>query len=403
VVVLNMLRGRLRRESGEGRPAVDAYEVALAATQRPADRCRALLGIAAGHRLLTGVDAALAALAEAEPLARADGLARELSELHYTRGSLNFARGDIAACRAEHHAALACARSLSDPGWEARAVSGLADADYADGRMKSALAQFEQCVLLCTVHGLMRVAIPNRVLIGFCRGFLVEFDKGVADIEAARSLAVQVGDRHGEMMALVSQGVMLTYGDRFSDAEPLLERGLELAETIGSRRFQSFALAGMSACALAADRMDEARGRIERSLALSRATGMGFCGPLALGIKARLQDDAREREQCRAEAEVLLAQGCTSHNSIDYHRHGIEDALARGEFARGLEHAAAIEAYTRGEPLPYCDFLIARARVLVGLASRPEDRALQAELARLRAAAERVRWPIAWPVLAGGP
>ena len=149
VVALNMLRGRLRCESGEGRPAVDAYEVALAATRQAADRCRALIGIAAGHRLLTGVDAALAALAEAEPLARADGLARELSELHYIRGNLYFARGDIAACRAEHHAALACARSLSDPMWEARALSGLADADYADGRMRSALARFDQCVELC--------------------------------------------------------------------------------------------------------------------------------------------------------------------------------------------------------------------------------------------------------------
>ncbi len=162
VVALNMLRGRLRCESGEGRPAVDAYEVALAATGRAADRCRALLGIAAGHRLLTGFDAALAALAEAEPLARADGLARELAELHYTRGNLYFSRGEIAACRAEHHAALACARSLFDPMWEARALSGLADADYADGRMKSALARFDQCVELCAAHGLTRVAIPNQ-------------------------------------------------------------------------------------------------------------------------------------------------------------------------------------------------------------------------------------------------
>ncbi len=54
VVALNMLRGRLRCESGEGQPAVDAYEVALAATRQAADRCRALIGIAAGHRLIDG-------------------------------------------------------------------------------------------------------------------------------------------------------------------------------------------------------------------------------------------------------------------------------------------------------------------------------------------------------------
>jgi tetratricopeptide (TPR) repeat protein len=404
VVALNMLRGRLRRESGEGRPAVDAYEVALAATQRPADRCRALLGIAAGHRLLTGVDAALAALAEAEPLARAHGLTRELAELHYTRGSLHFARGNNAACRDEHGAALACARSIDDPGWEARATSGLADADYADGRMLSALARFRQCIEICNAHGLAREEIPNRTMVGHCRLYLMEFDAGIADMEAARTLAVGIGDhKHGEMFALESQGLLLASCERHADAEPVLERSLVLAETIGARRFQALVLAGLAACSLAAGRLTEGRDRIERSLALSREIGMGFCGPMALGVKARLLDNAKERERCRAEAEALIADGCASHNMINYHRHGIEDALARGEFARGLEHVAALEAYTRGEPLPYCDFLIARARVLVGLASRPEDRALLAELARLRAEAERVRWPIGWTMAASVP
>ncbi len=45
----------------------------------------------------------------------------------------------------------------------------------------------------------------------------------------------------------------------------------------------------------------------------------------------------------------------------------------------------------------YTDFLVARGRVLVGLASRPDDLALRAEMAGLRAEAERLRWPIGWP------
>jgi len=205
------------------------------------------------------------------------------------------------------------------------------------------------------------------------------------------------------MLALESQGLLLSFCDRHADAEPLLERGLVLAEAIGARRFQSLVLAGLAACALATGRLPAARDRIERSLALSREIGMGFCGPMALGVKARLLDDAHERERCRAEAEALMARGCASHNLINYHRHGIDDALARGEYARGLEHAAALEAYTRGEPLPYCDFLIARARVLIGLASHPDDPRLREELSRLRREADRVRWPIAWPLPAGGP
>ena len=178
-----MLRGRLRCESGEGKPAVEAYAGALAAAAGPADRCRALIGIAAGQRLIDGVDEALAALAEAELLARDGGLVRELAELHYLRGNLHFARGDVAGCGTEHAAALRHARTLGDPAWEARAISGLADADYAACRMRTAFERFMQCVAVCDAHGLTRVAIPNRVMAGHCRIYLMEFDAGVADME----------------------------------------------------------------------------------------------------------------------------------------------------------------------------------------------------------------------------
>ncbi len=138
VYALNMLCGRLRCEAGEGKPTVVAYINALAAAAEPAERCWALLGIAAGHRLTASLDAALAALAEAEPIARTHGLTRELAELHHTRGNVQFARGEVAACRAAHEIALDCAHVLGDVAWEARAVSGLADASYATGRMRTA-------------------------------------------------------------------------------------------------------------------------------------------------------------------------------------------------------------------------------------------------------------------------
>src|SRR4029453_3885956 len=129
VVALGMLLGRLYCESGEGQRAVDAYNNALAATREPAQRCRALIGIASGHRLTSGIEPALAALAEAEHLSQ--GLPREACEVHYIRGNLAFANGDIALCHAEHQAALGFAASLADPLWEVNATSGLGDADYA--------------------------------------------------------------------------------------------------------------------------------------------------------------------------------------------------------------------------------------------------------------------------------
>ena len=402
VYLLNMLRGALRREVGEGKPAVEAYQSALAVASGPSERCRALIGIAAGQRLIAGVDAAFAALDEAEPLAQAQGLTRELAEICYTRGNLHFARAKVADCRAQHEAALGYARALGDPEWEARALSGLADADYASGRMRSALDRFTRCVQLCETHGLPRIALPNRVMIGFCRGFLADFDRGIADILAAQAAAVQLGDRHAEMLALESVGALGTMCGRYAEAQPWIRRGLQIVEALGARRYEAILLGNLAECYLAAGRMAEARESIERAVALARETGIGFCGPWALGIKLRTLDDPSERERCIAEAEAVLAGPAMSHNHIAFRRSAIEEALVRADWRQVEKQAAALAEHTQAEPLPYCEFLIGRARTLAALAERPNDPVLRAELTRLRTEADRLAWPIGWPAFAGG-
>jgi class 3 adenylate cyclase/tetratricopeptide (TPR) repeat protein len=396
VVALNMLLGRLHWESGKGQPAIDAYQAALAATRQDVERCRALIGIASGHRLLGGSEPALAALAEAEPLSR--GSPRESCELHYIRGNLAFAQGNNAMCHAEHQTALRFAASLGDPLWEVNATSGLGDADYAEGRMLTALARFRRCVEVCDAHGLPRPASANLAMAGFCRFFALEFDEGIADIEAARALAVKLGNRYAEMFTLEGQGSLLTFCHRYAEARPFIERGLELASAIGAKRYEATLLTELAEVDFAGGDAVAAREHVDRALAVFRELGMGFWGPTALGLRARLQDDERERARDRAEAEAILAAGCLSHNHIGYHRSGIEDALERGEWTRALAHAAALESYTAAEPLPYCDFLVARARTLVGLVAKPEDVALQRDLARLEEKAHALRWPIGWSV-----
>lgn len=400
VYALNMLRGELRRKVGEGRPAVDAYRSALAVAAGPTERCRALIGIAAGQRLIAGLDAAFAALDEAEPLARAQGLTRELAEIHYMRGNLHFARSAVAECRAQHELALGYANVLGDPEWEARALSGLADADYASGRMRTALQRFARCVELCEKNGLPNIALPNRVMLGHCGLYFNDFDRGIAGMLAARAAAVELGDRHAEMMALESLGAMATMCSRYAAAEPWIRRGLELVGALGARRYEAILLGAMAECDFMAGRIAEARDAVERSVAVARETGLAFCGPWALGIKLRLLDDAREREACINEAESILRGAAISHNHVAFRRNAIEDGIARGQWDEVRRQAAALEAYTRAEPLPYCEFLIVRARTLAALAERPEDPALRAELARLRAEADRLAWPIGWPAWA---
>ena len=62
-------------------------------------------------------------------------------------------------------------------------------------------------------------------------------------------------------------------------------------------------------------------------------------------------------------------------------------------------YAAALEDYTRAEPLPLSDFFIARGRALAAFGRGRRDAALAAELERLRHDADRVGLRIALPAL----
>ncbi len=147
-------------------------------------------------------------MAEAEPLAVADLDDRVLAEIHYLRGNLHFARGALSACRGEHELALAAARRIDSPEWQARALSGLADAQYMDCRMATALRHFADCVALCDSHGLPRIAAPNSVMMGHCQIYTCAIDQGLDDMRKGLEIAVRIGNRHGQMFATQSTRVL---------------------------------------------------------------------------------------------------------------------------------------------------------------------------------------------------
>lgn len=84
------------------------------------------------------------------------------------------------------------------------------------------------------------------------------------------------------------------------------------------------------------------------------------------------------------EGERLLAEGCVAHNYFLFYRDAIESCMARGDGEGVVRYADALEAYTSGEPLPWSNFLIARARALAAWGRGARDAASLAELARLR-------------------
>ena len=66
----------------------------------------------------------------------------ELAWIHHLRGNFYFPLGRVEGCAAEHARALEHARRASSDELETRALGGLGDAAYAQGRMASAYRNF---------------------------------------------------------------------------------------------------------------------------------------------------------------------------------------------------------------------------------------------------------------------
>jgi class 3 adenylate cyclase/tetratricopeptide (TPR) repeat protein len=380
---LEAQRGEYLREIGRAAESAQAFESARGEAQSALETCRALIGIAAAHRMLSRSEPALSALAQAQTLAEADSLAAEGAQIHYYRGNLLFAQGNTTGCLAEHQAALSAAEAIDSPEWRARALSGLGDAHYSLCRMRTALAAFQGCVALCDAHGYGRVVLPNRIMIGHCMIYLQRLAEAIAIVEEARRMAARAANRHAEMFAAQSLCVVLTQSGQTDAAMRNIPAALQAARAMGARRFESNLLCLMAECALNSDARGESLSAACTALAISREIGMGFDGPYALAVAARATEDAARRSALLAEGEAVLRAGSVGHNRIWYYRVAGDAEIESGNWVQATRCADEIRRATSQEPLPLADFIAARIEALSALGGGERGPGLRDEIERL--------------------
>jgi class 3 adenylate cyclase/tetratricopeptide (TPR) repeat protein len=361
---LGMLVGDLQLDAGRGTEALEAYVQGLAVAGEDADRCRALLGCASSNRLIARADDAFSALAEAEPLAGSHIDDRALAEIHYLRGNLHFARGQLVECPSEHELALEAARRVASPEWQARALSGLADAQYMDCRMATALSHFAGCVDLCEAHDLTRIAVPNRVMIGHCRIYTCDFDLGLDDMRSALETAVRIGNRHAEMFATNSIAMCLTAAGRYAEADHVQAKALAESRAIKARRYEAMVLGHSAEVALSRGMRAEALTLAREGREIAEETGSGFVGPILYGLLALVEDKRSDQEAALAAGEALLKQGCVGHNHFWFRRYAIERALLLEDWNEVDRQADALLLRMAAEPLAYASFVAERGHHL---------------------------------------
>ena len=396
---LTSLRGKLLRDLGSVSESIDAYRLALNLAANDEMKCQAWVGLAAGMRVTDDYDGAFEALDSAEKVATTNGFSLELSRIHQLRGNLYFPLGRVEDCHQEHELALEFAQQAVSPESEARALSGLGDAEYARGRMFTAYDYFLRCIELCRDHRFVRIEVANLGMLGHSRMYLNDLELALNDCLAAINKAARVGHHRAELVARRIASFILFDMDELARAREEAERALTLAGSLGARRFVPDSLTCMAKILRSEAQHSEAVELLDQAIAISRETGFSYTGPRVLGELALATDDAKVRQTALNEGEDLLRAGSVSHNHFWFYRDAMQAALVLGDWEGVGRYAKALEDYTRCEPLPWTDFFIAQGRTLAAHGQGKRDPATMHDLKSLRDEAERVGMKSALPAL----
>jgi tetratricopeptide (TPR) repeat protein len=380
------LGGELQRDLGDIASSIASYRMALAASSDEIALCQARLGLAEGLRVSEGLSEALELLAQAQLAAERHDLVNELARLHHLRGNIFFPLGNVDGCREEHERGLEYARQSGTAEAEARALGGLADAAYAQGKMRTAFENFSRCVAVCQKHGFGRIEVANRSMVGFSRIYLNEVRQAREDGDVAARVAALVGQPRAELLG-ETMGVFACYELADHDAmKAYLGRVMRLARQLGARRFEAQGLEMEARLLLDAGRRAEAEPMLREALAICRDAGMQFCGPKVLSALSRAVEDAGERASLLSEGKALLLRGSVGHNHLWFYRDAIEAHLTAGDARGALEYISRLEEYTCAEPLTWAGLFAARGHALAAAQLHGPSEAVRRDLIRVRTA-----------------
>jgi class 3 adenylate cyclase/tetratricopeptide (TPR) repeat protein len=396
---LTCIQGDIQRALGESESSIEAFERALETAADDTQRARAWMGQAEGMRILDRFDEALAALDKAEAAAVVHGRADQLTQIHFLRGNLYFPLGNIDGCLKQHELALEYAREAGSVEDEARALGGLGDAYYQRGLMITAHKHYRRCVELSREHGFCAIEVANRSMVGFSRFYSNELRAALEDGLATIEAAAKIGHRRAELLGRIIVYWVFVQMTDLDAARKHLREAQILAERLGARRFEAQNLLYLAKLLRIEGRRSEALNLCEDARAISRDTGAGFVGPQVWAEVARNTDDQAARRQALQEGEMILRKGAVSHNHFYFYADGMEACLESEEWDEMDRYAAALEEFTRQEPLPWCDFFITRGRILAAYGRGNRTDSMMQELRRLRNEAERVELRMALPAL----
>ncbi|MDL2356124.1 MAG: AAA family ATPase, partial [Pseudomonadota bacterium] len=396
---LALLQSHATAGLGQMAQARRSYGHALMLAGRPQEKIDAVVGLATTLNILEELDEEERLLDETLPLAQAGGADAALARLLYLKGNIYFPRGNYGECRRHHEAAARHARAAGMTETEARALSGMGDSYYAQGRMQQAHDLFSQCIAMCEQHRFINIEASNRSALGSTRIYLGEPVAAAADALQSAELSRKVGNRRAEIVARMTAGWVLVATGQLAQAGDEVNHALDMARTLGATRFEPILIESQSRIAwlagdhaLAERRIGAAAEMVER-LKLQR-----FVGPWVLGTLALFSSDAAVRKKALLQGAAQLTRDCLAHNAYRFLVSAAEVALLEGDLVTAGFYADQLAGYAAAEPCAWALHHVALVQRYADWLQAPGE-AARAGLRQLGAAARLYGFTQATPRL----
>ena len=366
---VQLASGRCHAKMGQTQRAKEAFSAALDLAHGQPERVAAVIGLATALNVLEDLVAEEALIDATIAEARAAGVDDGLAELYYLKGNIYFPAGDFARARQLHELSQ---RHAQAPDTAARALSGIGDSYYAQGRIVTAHAYFRDCLALCEEHGLADIEASNRFMLGTARIYLNQTEEALADALASAELGRRVGNRRAEIVSRLTAGWALLSLGRVAQARQQVQFGLDTAGAIGASRFEPFLNESMvRVLLLEGDAQAAYALALESWDAVERNKLYKFIGPWVLSTLALVEPDIDAGVARLAQAQDLLDQGCVAHNAYRYYINAIESGLLHGRVDAVLALAERFAASVASDPSPWASYHIALARASAGWLQQP--------------------------------
>ncbi|MFA6153125.1 tetratricopeptide repeat protein [Mesorhizobium sp.] len=312
-------------------------------------------------------DDALAALERAEETADRCDFAAELAQVHYLKGSVYFPQGRIEECYRRQRAAQEIARKANSAEIEVLALSGLGDAEYARGRMRSAHELFRQCVEMSDARGWRRRAAENHHMVATAAHYFVRLAEALQEGYAALERAEEIAHHRARLCCHSFLSVIQFDLGQLDQVRHHVEQARGLVRELNARRFEPLNLTYLAKAHRLSGEPAQARSIIASALAISEEVGTSYNGARVLGEAALNEPGTTRRKAILARGEALLATGCIGSNHLWFYRDAIDACLEHDDTTEALRFAAALKRYTAHEPMVWTDTIVRRCEHLAAV------------------------------------